>query len=185
LETQHKLILKLQTIRSEWVVSAHFHKQAVSFTWMTCRYVQSDVGLSNASRNNGDVRPITCAAAVCNFDAIYSFVFVTPSGVVGKYSVHGYISVPWLPPGDMSCHEQLLTIRTIPFLVHDCFVLTDLSTVPVYWGTMHGVETTEDDESGENQRSFGFHNNTSEMVQFLLARFEAQWSPGLVRSIRS
>jgi hypothetical protein len=182
-ETQHKLILKLLAVRYLWVVSAHFHAQAVSFTWITCRYVQSDVRLSNISRNNGDVRPIICAAAVCNFDTIYSLVCVTTSNaVIGKYSVHGS-TVPWLPSDDIFPHEQLLTLATIPFLEHECFVLTDLSSVPVYWGTVHGVQTTEDDESGETQQSFGFHDNTSELLQFLLASFAAEWSPGLVRWI--
>ena len=50
---------------------------------------------------------------------------------------------------------------------------------------MHGVQTTEDDESGETQQSFAFHDNTSELLQFLLASFAAQWSPGLVRCIWS
>jgi hypothetical protein len=83
----------------------------------------------------------------------------------------------------MVSREQLLTIATIPELEHDCFVLTDLSRVPVCWGTLHGVQTTEDDESGETQQSFGFHDSTSELLQFLLPSFAAQWSPGLVRCI--
>lgn len=179
--------MKLLTVRSLWVVSAHFDAQVVSFTWHFCRYVQSDVGLSNASRNNSDVRPIMCVAAVCNFDTIYSLVWATttPNAVVGKYSVHGFSTPPWLPSGDMVSHEQLLTITTIPALEHGCVVRIDLSGVPVCWGTVHGVQTAEDDESGETQQSFVFHDKTSELLQFLLAGFAAQWSPGLVRCIWS
>jgi len=130
-ETQHKLILKLLATRSQWVVSAHFHAHAVSFTWRFCRYVQSDVRLSNASRYNGDVRPITCAAVVCNFDTSYFLVYVTPNAVVGKYSVHRYSTVPWLVSGDEVSHEQLVTIQTSPVLEHLCVVRTGLSRVPV------------------------------------------------------
>lgn len=130
-ETQHKLILKLLAVRFHWVVSAYFHTHAVSFTWSFCRYVQFDVRLVNVSRYNGDVRPITCAAVVCNFDARYILVWVTQNAVVGKYSVYGYSTVPWLVSGDKVCHQQLVTIPTIPALEHECCVLIDLSRVPV------------------------------------------------------
>jgi hypothetical protein len=93
--------------------------------------------------------------------------------------------VPWLPSGDVFSYERLLTIPTIPELEHDRFVLIDLSRVPVCWGSLHGVQAAEDDESGETQQSFGFHDNTSELLQFLLASSAAQWSPGLVLCICS
>jgi hypothetical protein len=74
----------------------------------------------------------------------------------------------------MVSHEQLLTIATIPELEHGYAVRNGLSRVPVCWGTVHGVQTAEYDESDETQQSFVFHDNTSELLQFLLVGFAAQ-----------
>lgn len=130
-KTQHKPILKLLAFRFQWVVSAYFHAHSVSCNWRCCRYVQSDVRMSNASRFNGDVRPNTCAAVVYNFDTRYYLVCETPNAVVGKYSVHGYSTDQWLVSGDKLSHEQLVTIPTSPKPEHDGFVLIGLSRVPV------------------------------------------------------
>jgi hypothetical protein len=39
------------------------------------------------------------------------------------------------------------------------------------------MQTVATEENGETQQSFGIHDNTSDLMQFLLASLAAQWSP--------